>query len=197
MPLNGLFPMKITFLFFCAAILTAPFATTHSGAARQNATASGNGRSVQTLPFRQAERYVQSPGEVAKPLDPDSATCTLLIHVDGFRNSKGVLGSVVFASAEGWPEDSNKALKSGPFQIDEASKTATAEWKLTPGQYGLAVIHDENSNQKLDRGFLGIPKEGFGFANNLSVMMRAPAFKDAAIRVTCPVTETNIHLIYK
>lgn len=189
--------MKITSPLFCAAVLTATLATAQSDAARQDATASGVGRRSDTLASGQPQQDVQPPGEAAKPLEPDTPKCTLLIHVDGFRNLKGVLGSVVFASAEGWPEDSSKALKSGPFQIDEASKTATAEWRLTPGRYGIAVIHDENSNRRLDRGFLGIPREGFGFANNPSVMLRAPAFKDAAIQVRCPVTETKIHLIYK
>ena len=35
--------------------------------------------------------------------------CSLTLHVDGFRNRKGVLGCAVFSSSKGWPEDDGKA----------------------------------------------------------------------------------------
>ena len=68
---------------------------------------------------------------------------------------------------------------------------------VPPGEYGVVTIHDENKNRKLDRNFIGIPKEGFGFANNPHVGLSAPAFAMAMVHVSCPVTETNIHIIYK
>jgi len=40
--------------------------------------------------------------------------CTLRIHVDGLRNSTGWVGKTIFASPDGWPEDSKKALRHGP-----------------------------------------------------------------------------------
>ena len=126
-----------------------------------------------------------------------AAECTLRIHVDGFRNTKGNLGTVIFTSPDGWPEDLDKSFRHGPAPIDAETRTAVAEWKLPVGDYGVAAIHDENSNHKLDRGFLGIPKEGFGFANNPHVMLSAPPWKDARVHVTCPVTDVTIHLQYK
>lgn len=124
--------------------------------------------------------------------------CNLRIHVDGFRNSKGNLGTVVFTSPDGWPEDLAKSYRHGPAPIDAASRTATAVWNdLPPGNYAIAAIHDENSNHKLDRNFLGVPKEGFGFANNPHVILTAPKFAQAEIHMGCPVTDVIIHLQYK
>lgn len=37
---------------------------------------------------------------------------------------------------------------------------------IPDGEYTFRYFHDENNNQELDTGFLGIPKEGFGFSNN-------------------------------
>lgn len=124
-----------------------------------------------------------------------SGTCKLLVHIDGFRNQKGDAGVTVFTSPDGWPEKNDKALMHGghPFT---GNKT-TVELQLPAGRYAIAVIHDENSNHKLDRNMLGIPREGFGFANNPKVRLSAPSFDAAAMQVTCPVTETAIHLIYK
>ena len=144
----------------------------------------------------------------AHPQQPAARTpgCALRIHVDGFRNAHGNLGTVVFSSPDGWPEDLSKAFRHGPAPIDPATRTAAAEWAdLPPGDYGVAAIHDENSNRRLDRNFLGIPREGFGFANNPHVGLSAPAFREALVHVSCgkpeagpeAKTEITIHLIYK
>jgi len=37
---------------------------------------------------------------------------------------------------------------------------------LHDGVYAVSVFHDENENQKLDKDFVGIPKEGYGASNN-------------------------------
>ena len=34
--------------------------------------------------------------------------CSLTLHVDGFRNQKGVIGCALFSSSKGWPEDDDK-----------------------------------------------------------------------------------------
>ena len=37
----------------------------------------------------------------------------------------------------------------------------------------MVVLHDENSNNKFDRIFVGIPKEGYGVTNNPKPAARA------------------------
>jgi uncharacterized protein (DUF2141 family) len=141
---------------------------------------------------------VSGTGTGAMPASPSGSGCLLRIHVDGLRNSTGVVGAAIFQSADGWPEDMNKALHHWPTPIAEGAHDATAVWEnLAPGDYGVVAIHDENKNHKLDRNFIGIPKEGFGFANNPHVGLSAPSYQAAIVHVTCPVTETAIHIIYK
>lgn len=126
---------------------------------------------------------------------PSAQTCKLIVHIDGFRNQKGNAGITVFTSPEGWPENNDKAfMHSGhPF----SGNKATTDLQLPAGRYAIAALHDENSNHKLDRNMIGWPKEGFGFSNNPKVNLSAPSFDTAAMQVTCPATETTIHLIYK
>lgn len=126
---------------------------------------------------------------------PSLETCKLIVHIDGFRNQKGNAGITVFTSHDGWPENNDKAVTHGghPFTGDRA----TMELQLPAGRYAIAVIHDENSNHKLDRNMIGWPKEGFGFSNNPKVNLSAPSFDTAAMQVSCPVTDITIHLIYK
>ena len=61
----------------------------------------------------------------------------------------------------------------------------------------IAALHDENSDHKLDRNMVGWAKEGFGFSNNPKVNLGAPSSNTAAMQITCPVTATTIHLIYR
>lgn len=152
--------------------------------------------SLAALTAAEGPNPIQAP-ETARAPRQESQVCTLRIHVDGLRNSTGVVGSVIFASPGGWPEDTSKSVHHWPTEIPPGEHKATATWDLPPGDYGVAVIHDENRNRRLDRNFLSIPKEGFGFANNPHVGLSAPPFSAAIVHVTCPVTEISVHLIYK
>jgi uncharacterized protein (DUF2141 family) len=126
---------------------------------------------------------------------PGKTLCALQIHATGFRNDQGRAGGTVFASSDGWSEATAKAVVHGGFPI--ANHEATEVFQVPAGKYGVAVIHDENSNHKLDRNFLGIPKEGFGFANNPKVLLTAPSFETATVQVSCPLTRIEVRLIYK
>lgn len=126
------------------------------------------------------------------------ATCKLVVHMSGFRNTKGDAGVTLFKDPNGWPEDNDKAFKHGGFPIDAASKTATAMFDNIPaGTYAVAMIHDENLNHKMDYNMFHYPKEGFGFANNPHVGLSSPSFQTASFPVTCPVTEITINVQYK
>jgi uncharacterized protein (DUF2141 family) len=127
---------------------------------------------------------------------PGQDGCSLIIHVTGFRNTKGLLGAELFTSPAGWPEDVDKSFRHAHFPIEGDHATARFD-NIPAGRYGVAVLHDENENQKLDRNVLMYPKEGFGFANNPRVLLTAPAIEKATIPVTCPTTTTDIRLIYK
>lgn len=127
--------------------------------------------------------------------DVGTGPCTLIVHVTGFRNQKGAAGGTVFRSLDGWPENNAKSYAHGGVPIH--GNHATLTFHLPAGRYAVAVLHDENENHKLDRNFFGIPKEGFGFANNPHVGLKAPDWKTAAVNVACPVTDINVKLIYK
>ncbi|PZR40581.1 MAG: hypothetical protein DI538_03795 [Azospira oryzae] len=62
-----------------------------------------------------------------------------------------------------------------------SGETVTVVFKNVPaGTYGASVIHDENENEKMDTGMMGIPKEGFGFSNDAMGMFGPPKFKEAS-----------------
>lgn len=121
--------------------------------------------------------------------------CGLNVHVTGFRNNTGTAGSLVFATPAGWPDNAANTIVHGGFPI--ADRQAQLTFKVPAGRYAVVVIHDENSNMKLDRNFFGVPREGFGFSHNPRVSFSAPSFQSAVIPVACPKAQFEIKLIYK
>jgi uncharacterized protein (DUF2141 family) len=136
------------------------------------------------------------PAPAVASTAPAEGNCSLIIHVTGFRNTKGILGAELFTSAVGWPEEVDKSFRHAAFPIEGDHATAHFD-HLPAGKYGVVVLHDENENMKLDRTVFLVPKEGFGFANNPRVLLVPPSIDKATIPVTCPTTTTEIRLIYK
>jgi uncharacterized protein (DUF2141 family) len=121
--------------------------------------------------------------------------CALDLHITGFRDNVGAAGALVFSSPAGWPETIADTIVHGGVPIDD--RQARVTFHVPPGRYSAVVIHDENSNMKLDRNAFGVPKEGFGFSKNPRVVFSAPSFQSAEVPVACPETELDIRLIYK
>lgn len=137
-------------------------------------------------------------GVSAHTSDAGGPSCTLRIHAEGLRNATGVVGVLLFRSADGWPEDVHKSVHEGASPIAQGARDATVSIQgVAPGDYGIVVLHDENKNMKLDKNVFGWPKEGFGFANNPHVGVAPPSFRQAVLHVGCPVTEATVRMQYK
>ena len=54
---------------------------------------------------------------------------------------------------------------------------------LPPGRYAVAAFHDENDNGELDSNLLGVPSEGYGFANDPDATFGPPDFEAASVVV--------------
>ena len=64
---------------------------------------------------------------------------------------------------------------------------------LPYGEYAVTLFVDFNGNKKLDKNFLGIPKEQYGFSNNVMGEMSPPTFNQAKFAISGPTTQ-NIKL---
>jgi len=50
---------------------------------------------------------------------------------------------------------------------------------VPPGEYAVQAFHDENGNDRIDRGIFGIPREGVGFSRDARIVMSPPRWSDA------------------
>jgi uncharacterized protein (DUF2141 family) len=54
---------------------------------------------------------------------------------------------------------------------------------LKKGVYAIKVLVDNNDNGKIDLNFFGIPKEQFGFSNNVLGILGIPKFEKASFKL--------------
>lgn len=130
-----------------------------------------------------------------KPLNAEP-TSKLTVVVNGIRHQKGQICMRVYASEKGFPLSDTSEIQSGCTRITGKSVTKHF-YGLKRGTYAVAVVDDQNGNQKLDSDFFGIPKEGFGISNNptVSIQTGTPKFSKSSF-VFNKKTTINITLKY-
>ena len=99
----------------------------------------------------------------------------LQVTVTQIKGQKGDIIVGIFDSDENFLK---KPIDSKMIKASGDSITVVFE-NLKPGKYAVSVIHDANKNKDLDKNKLGIPKEGFGFSNNVMGSMGPPTFERA------------------
>lgn len=60
------------------------------------------------------------------------------------------------------------------------SKIALAVSRKSDGIYVIGVYIDVNLKNKLDKNFVGIPKEPYAFSNNAEGFLGSPSFENAS-----------------
>ncbi len=124
------------------------------------------------------------------------STATLTVVVDGIRHNKGQVCLRIFSSERGFPFNNTSEVQSGCTQI-KGNSVKKQFSGLKPGKYAVAVVDDQNGDNKLNKDFLGIPKEGFGISKNptVSILTGTPKFNDASFPLSQNTT-INIKMKY-
>ena len=115
----------------------------------------------------------------------------MILKITGFHSEKGQVRIAVFNSSETWLGE--QPVYSSTIKVDSQSVV----WNITDvpyGDYGVAAFHDENSNGKMDKNLLGIPKERYGFSNNVRATFGPPKWEKGKFAVRNPTTEISIEV---
>ena len=115
------------------------------------------------------------------------------IQVKGVTVSQGNILLSVFNDAEAFPKDAAKAVYKIKVPATQGLTVITIN-NVVAGEYAVAVVHDENSNDEMDKNGLGLPKEDFGFSRDAMGTFGPPSFKKAKVPVADPATVIDINL---
>ena len=108
-------------------------------------------------------------------LAAEPAAGTLAIRVGNVRNTRGIVHVDLCDQARFLGDDCRYSA-SAPAQ---SPVTVVVVRGVPPGRYAAQLFHDENSNGRTDRNFLGIPKEGVAFSRDAPIRLSPPKWNDA------------------
>lgn len=108
---------------------------------------------------------------------PETAPAKLSVEITNVRASGGTLRVALYKPGAKFGKTEPDFFKNIPVrQIG----SLTFDFEVPLGEYAIAVYHDKNDNDKLDKNMVGYPREPFGFSNNYRPVVSAPDFEDCA-----------------
>ena len=110
------------------------------------------------------------------------------VTIENIANNRGSL-SVALHSQETFMKSVGVQNVSSKITGDKVIVTFK---DVTPGNYAIMVLHDENNNQQMDFEPNGMPLESYGISNN-PMLMGPPRFSDGKFEVL----DKNIELTIK
>lgn len=112
----------------------------------------------------------------------------LTINITG-QNKSGILNLAIYNNAEAYDRSvkgegrSEGGFFSGIDSFIELKESHKFVINVPEGIYAIALFIDANKNMKIDKNFLGIPKEQYGFSNNAMGNLSGPSFEQAKFQV--------------
>lgn len=119
----------------------------------------------------------------------------IAMTIEGIRSNKGVVSLGIFKTQEQFAKEkpiqqqifAKSTLKAGVLKL---------EFKLEPGNYGIALLDDENKDGLMNYNWLGIPLEGFGFSNYSSSGLSRPNYSNFSFVVKPGENKVSIKMRY-
>jgi len=126
---------------------------------------------------------------------PNTNTIDLTVEVRLLRNNKGVVQFALYNKDGSIPDENfEKYYKILKGEIVTDSSTITFK-NIQSGKYAVNILHDENENGKIDKGFM-LPIEGIGFSNFQSIgLTNRPNFSKASFELNAD-KKISVKVIY-
>jgi len=114
----------------------------------------------------------------------------LRLHIDKIKSNKGVMLVALHNQQESY--DANTPTVAAKKLALSGGELIVEFGDLPAGTYAIKLYQDENENGVIDKSFMGIPTEGYGFSNNGGEYGQ-PSFKEASFTLDKDL-QVDIHL---
>jgi uncharacterized protein (DUF2141 family) len=126
---------------------------------------------------------------------PDSGT--IVVNIGPLRSTQGQVLVSLYNHPDGFPRDRDAILQRRIVDTIDGDHVTVRFENLPFGEYAIAMMHDENRSGGMDRGFLGVPKEGYGFSNNVKPKLSAPSFEKTKFLLNEKEVELDLEMVYR
>lgn len=104
---------------------------------------------------------------------------TIHVNISGIPSEKGVV-QIGLYSEETFMKASPEYSATSKI---EGQKASCVFKDVPPGEYAVAVYHDENENQQMDFSSSGMPNEAYGSSNNKPNPFGPPLWSNSKFKV--------------
>ena len=117
----------------------------------------------------------------------NSQTLKLNIEIENIKN-KGTVYLAIYDNPITFNEDNKNKNIDKERWVKSIVETVTIKGfaksiELKKGVYAISLFVDSNDNKIIDKNFLGIPSEQYGFSNNATGFLGSPSYKDASFNL--------------
>lgn len=124
---------------------------------------------------------------------PDNS---IRLTVTNLRSDNGFVLVSLFKEGVGYPDNTDKAYRNAKATISNHGAVIIFT-EVPEGNYAIAILHDENNDRKMNKSFFGLPKEGYGFSNNVMGTFGPPSYSRASFTHTSgTITDLSIRTRY-
>ena len=106
-----------------------------------------------------------------------------VVIVTNLNSVKGTLYIGWYNKSTDFPVN-DRAIFREEIEVSDLSEVTVQFDNIPAGNYAIAIFLDENDNYILDRNLFGIPKEKYGFSNNVLPALRAATFEESVFSLT-------------
>ncbi len=100
----------------------------------------------------------------------------LIIKIENIEIVDGYIRIGIFNASDTFLKKSS-TFKKYKIAVKDSTERIIID-DLPKGQYAFILYHDKNSDGKMNRKFIGIPKEPYGFSNNIRPKLSKPTFEE-------------------
>lgn len=129
---------------------------------------------------------------LAAPAGAAGPTASLTIRVENVLPAGGTLRLGLYNAAL-YPDDNSRPIASADVPAVPGQTVITLH-DIPPGTYAIQTFQDENSNNKMDTTWIGLPLEPFGFSQDAKPFLSKPPFDDVKFNLAAGENSQVIHL---
>lgn len=117
-------------------------------------------------------------GQGVAEAGPAGTAVLLTVTIRGAETNEGLMRVALFDDPDRFTD---APLASGVLPV--TGGRATWQIEVVPGRFAIAAIHDRDRNGELNKNFIGMPREPYGFSNDARGRTGPPSFEDASFEV--------------
>ena len=103
----------------------------------------------------------------------------LEVEAQGVASSEGSILVALYREEAGFLKFDEVYRTTGAPALKGTTRIVIED--LPEGDYAVAIFHDENGNDELDKNWLGIPKEPLGFSKARMKTFGPPKFRECVV----------------